>query len=647
MSRYKRNQSARPTRILGEALRQAEYRAQEAEGKLYRVDPVDLETFVTSPEYLGQNMWGMSDAQKEYLESAADFENGINFYVLYVGKGGGKNWSSIVLFLYMVHKLLCMWDAHAYLDHNKAKDLTFMNVAINAKQAQKNFFDPLKNMVENAGEKAFRRFGFNFDTDVKINEIRFPQGITILSTNSSAGGVEGYDILAALIDEVDDTEFVSADKIIDTLRTSAQSRFVGKEKIITISYRRYVGSSGKILQLFNNSQGHKHIYARRYASWEFHPKLTREDFQNFYDENPEQADCMYGSSLTGSFADSWMKDIPRIKKAMNIEREWILDWPLPYDPDPVGSERWWARDTHAAWVTSPASEHSYTDSSGALRELDPYNLPIRVLGDPDHKYIFVGDPALGSDLNGGDGYGVCLAHREIVEGPRGEKYVRPVIDFSFRFTGRMFEEKQVQMVAIEKLIKRLIHNYGYNIKIFSFDGWNSASLTQWISNTYKDAIVYDRAIVGFKEYESLRSALSGEAPPSSGKGDKENNGGIDIPWHPILFEELKGLREDRRTTPPRIDHPNNGSKDIADTVARAVHIAKNLWPFTDTTIVGSVTETAETKLAAKIRSQTATEEDLNNYYKEVQGEAAGLGNRFEKNAHSPLRLEELLPNVRS
>lgn len=598
---------------------------------IYRVEPVDLVTFVTSKDYLNQGMWGgMSDSQKEFLEAGTDLENAVTFMVLWIGKGGGKNWASSILFLYVVYKLLCMYDPHGYLDHNPAKAITLINVAINALQAKKNFFDPMTNIIRQSGDKAFRDFGFNPDTDIQTTQVVFPKNIEVISGNSRGGGIEGYDILLAVADEVDDVEFHGVDKIIDTLRSSSQSRFEGREKVIVISYQRYVGSSGKISELFHNAKGHDHIFARRFASWEFHPKRTRASFQTYYDENPEKADCIYGSVDSGSFVDSWIKDSLRIKHAMNWERPWIFDWPLPYDPDEVGSERWIEKATHREWQSSPDSEFSYReDDNSPRRVLDPYNIPIRAMGDPNVIYVLCGDPAAGSDANGGDGYGLSMGHREIVV-IDGVKYVRPVVDFSFRFTGRMFEEGQVQMAAVESLIKKLKERYGYNIKYFSFDGWNSLALTQWIAKTYPGVIVKDRNIVETRDYSALRDAIFGEAPPSSGKGVKETNGGIDMPWHPILFEELRNLREDRRKKGGKVDHTETSTKDIADTIAKLVFVTTHEWPFSEAHlhVVGEGSNSKvinDSRLEDRIRAKTATDEERTVYYEAINSDAVGLG----------------------
>lgn len=625
-------------------LKQGEGALKESSGEVYRVQPVDLETFVTGRDYLKQDTWGMSEAQREFLATASDLENSVNFFVLFVGKGGGKNWASGILFLYVVYKLLCMYDPHKYLGKgNSDKSITLINVAINAQQATKNFFNPMASILRHAGPKAFRDFGFDPDDGIQANQIRFPKNIEILSANSKAGGIEGYDILLALADEVDDVEFHSVEKILNTLRTSSQSRFRGKEKVVVISYRRYVGSSGKILDYYNSAVGHDHIYARKYASWEFHPILREEDFKTYYEENPEKAACMYGSQDTGSFVDSWIKDSKRIKLAMNLNRKWILDWPLPYQVTEPGTEEWLARENHAEWKQSPISEHTYKDDNGVLQVLDPYNLPVNLYGDSKFKYVFVGDPALGSEANGGDGYGVVLAHRELLKDDEGRKFVRPVIDMAFRFTGRMFEEGQVQMSALENLISKLRDRMGYNIKVFSFDGWNSASLSQWIAKTYRDVIVYDRNLVEFKDYTVLRDAIFGEAPPSNGKGEKESNGGIDIPWHPIVFEELRSLREDRTKNPPKVDHPDNGSKDIADTVAKACRILIYEWPYREIHSAGTTYQADSVE--SKIRGQVATPDDFKKYQEDLNSSNVGLGSWRNLTSEKMINLSNLIPQL--
>jgi hypothetical protein len=66
-------------------LRKGEHFSKEASGQLYKVEPVDLETFVMSPDYLNQGMWGMSDSQRDFIEIGSDLDNGKTFFVMLVG----------------------------------------------------------------------------------------------------------------------------------------------------------------------------------------------------------------------------------------------------------------------------------------------------------------------------------------------------------------------------------------------------------------------------------------------------------------------------------------------------------------------------------------------------------------------------------
>lgn len=608
------------------AIRHAKELDKVSSGEIYRIQPVSLDDFVMSPEYLNQGvLGGMSANQREFIEAGSDLDNNLNFFVLWVGKGAGKNWASAILFLRVIYKLLCMYDPHGFLKHNPVKDITLMNVAINAPQARDNFFEPLSNILKAAGPRAFREFGFDPALDIYINQVKFPRNIEILSGNSRSGSMEGYDVLMGLMDEVDDTDFHGAEKLLTTLRSSAQSRFRGREKILAISYSRYEGSSGRISELYENSKGVSHIFARRYASWEFHPTLTKEDFATAFGENPEKASCIYGSEIKGSFIDSWIKDARRLKNAFNWDRKWIFDWKLPYDSHEVGSSDWITKISHNDYKLNPLSEHIWYDDQGEQHSLDPYDIPISVYGDPNQKYVFVGDPGLGSELNGGDAYGVALAHAESVVSEDGKKLIRPVIDFVFRFTGRMFNEGQVQIAAVEQLIRKLNDRRGFNIKVYSFDAWNSAQLSQWVSRTYKSIVVMDgpREVVTIVEYTSLRDAIFGEAPPSDGSGKKEENGGIDMPWHPVLYTELKELREDRVKN--KVDHTSSSSKDMADCLAKAVHIIIHRWPYVEFIASGTTTGSVIDQYRAKLLNKVATEEERKEFQEKLNSEIVGLG----------------------
>jgi len=203
----------------------------------------------------------------------------------------------------------------------------------------------------------------------------------------------------------------------------------------------------------------------------------------------------------------------------------------------------------------------------------------------------------------------------------------------------MFEEKQVQMNAVEQLIKKLKDEYGYDIRIFSFDGWNSASLTQWISKTYPNTIVHDRNLVETADYTALRDSIFGQAAPSSGQGEKETNGGIDWPWHPIVYEEARNLKEDRTKPKVKIDHPANGTKDIIDTIAKATRIILYQWPFQD--IMAAGTTVKEVDLEKRLNLGVASQEESSEYYEKLYSNSVGMGQWKDKAVERPITYDEL------
>jgi len=523
------------------------YEAKASRGEssgLWEEEPVDIYTFLRDPDYLNLGPgFKLSDAQYEIMKKAEDFENDINTFVIWVGKGGGKNSLTRIIFLRLAYVLLCMRSPHSYFNMPPNDIFTIMNVAANSEQASAAFFEPLKNMLKMAGNKAFRQFGFNIETDMLDKEVNFPKNIQLYSGHSKADALEGRNIIVAVADEIDGDSFQKPDKMWTMLNSSANTRFVGRQKIFALSYMRYDSSNGMIKKLYDSYLSSPKAMVRKYPTWVFNPRedVTKESLADEFNKFPEMAACMYACDPPKSTIDGWIKDHDRIKASM---KENSKRWPLLF-PSPVVN-----------FKNFPLLEVSRVDqATGEQIVLDPFNLEFKewFRGIPDVSYMFVGDPGLGNVENGGDSYGIALGHREVKLDVNGKKLIRPVVDFVFRFTGYMFAEREIQFSAIHKLIEKLKDELGFNIEMFSFDQWNSVSTAQWLRSKYGNSIYINyKKNVGYEEYALLRQHIFGEADPSSGIGGKIVNGGIDWFYHEILFDELINLQEDK--TKRKVDH---------------------------------------------------------------------------------------------
>jgi len=112
--------------------------------------PVDVKTFVQSPDYLGQPL--LSDIQYEIVEAMSqiyrkedvidimgDVEGTKHFnkytkneLILQLGKGSGKDFISTVACAYVVYKLLCLKDPALYYGKPAGDAIDIINVAVNA-----------------------------------------------------------------------------------------------------------------------------------------------------------------------------------------------------------------------------------------------------------------------------------------------------------------------------------------------------------------------------------------------------------------------------------------------------------------------------------------------------------------------------------
>lgn len=562
--------------------------ASGADEGIWEEEPVDLDTFVSSKEYLGiESEDGgplvLYPTQRLLIERVTDLTKpaDLTYFIVAVGKGGGKDFITALALCRMIYKLLCLRNPQRYLGIVATEPIDILNVAVASDQANKVFFGKFASMLRGAGPKAFAQFGFDPERDILAREIKFPKNITAYSGHSEANSQEGKNLFFGIADELD---AFKNPVIWDMMRSSMRSRFKTMGRLVAISYIRYEDSNGMLQALLDqhlqsarplegwDAARNGEVYINsvensmviRAATWQFRHNISREDFAIDYRSRPDWAACVYECRRSAGAADNFIKDYERARRSMlRSGRAHPIDQLLVED-----------------YVNSPWSE---TLRASDRSPLDPYALPFlpHFRGDPRRSYILAGDPGLGAVDTGGDSYGVCLAHVEWVR-VKGEWRPRPVVDMMFRFTGYMFPSRQIEFRAVYNLIARLNDELGFNIILYSFDAWNSADIVQWVMERYPGAIVFGKHVVGIEDYVALRDAIFAEEPPTAAALDtvtpEETNAGIDWYYHPVAFKELVNLKEDKSRR--KVDHPKSGptGKDITDPVAAAVYFITRSWP---------------------------------------------------------------------
>lgn len=553
-----------------------EYRPLSAAEELFTEEPVPLDVFIQDKAYLGQD-WMLSPRQAElvriiervYLKETfygmAEWFGGYwaepypmkNLITAQWGKGGGKDSTVRVAAMRVAYLLICLKSPQRYFGMPEDDSIHILNIAANAPQAHRAFFEPLTRMV--------KRGWFADKAEPKRDTIEYAKNITAISGHSDAESQEGLNIILGIADEIDafkaKGEMVgqgnrareastSAESILNMIKTSASTRFPENYKRVAISYPRYQGSTIQKLTLeaigdIEEVGDENSIYyaSGPFSTWEVNPRISGpEAYASDYRKDPDEAAAKYECKPTRA-TDAYFRNPAIFRQAVDRPEQ------------PIS-------------VDYRVQEHFSKVTGNTVRGWEPvFTISPDFMPVPGARYAMHGDLALV-----GDRAGIAMSHVEaweertaIQSDPDGfeSEYVTtvPIIrnDFTISFgadvgaldpeTGeklpREIQIRWARMLAFE-LIKR-----GFWIASFTFDGFQSAETIQVLS---MHGIESDR--------------VSTDRDPSIWKTlkDTASEGRLRMPFNLRLQNELEALSRVK----DKVDHPIGGSKDEADAFACSI-----------------------------------------------------------------------------
>lgn len=527
------------------------------DGDEFEEKPVDLQTFVTSPDYLGlpplsENQYTLiARSSQIYKESTLIklygeelgkkmFKQTCVEVIAQLGKGSGKDYSSTIAVAYIVYLLLCLKDPAAYYGKPPRDAIDILNIAINAQQANNVFFKGFKMRIESSPWFAGKY------TD-KASEIKFDKSITVHSGHSEREAWEGYNVLVVILDEISGfaTENTSghdqaktADAIYDMYRASVDSRFPDFGKVILLSFPRFkndpiqkfyqsvIAEKETIIRteilkldqdLPDNIEGNEfevsweedhiisYVYPRVFAlkrpTWEVNPTKKITDFTVAFHKNPADALGRF-ACMPSDAVDAFFKSREKIEKAFN-------------------------------------KAHLAIDKFGRLEE---WFKP-----EPDKDYFIHVDLAQKHDH-----CAVAMGHvNRWVDVKVTDTYSQPapIVEIDAVRFWTPTPDKSVDFTEVKDYILSL-RTRGFNIKVCTFDRWNSHDMMQQLKQY---GINTEILSVAKKHYDDMAMVVLEER--------------LSGPHIPLLIDELLQLRIMR----DKVDHPRKGSKDLADAVCGAVY----------------------------------------------------------------------------
>ena len=520
--------------------------------------PVDVKTFVESPDYLGQPP--LSDIQydiveamsqiyhKQDLESIMGSVEGARHYekytkneiILQLGKGSGKDHTSTVGCAYAVYKLLCLKDPARYFGKPPGDAIDIINVAINAQQAKNVFFKGFKTKIEKSP-------WFAGKYNPKADSIEFDKSITVYSGHSERESHEGLNVILAVLDEISgfaqeigtgNDQGKTADNIYKAFRASVDSRFPDIGKVALLSFPRYQGDF--ISKRYDEVVVDKDVIEKSHT-FIINPLLPEEDKDNQFEITWEE-DHIKAYKYPGVFA------LKRPTWQVNPTRK-IDDFKIAFLTDMADAMQRFAciptfsNDAFFKQVEKVRSCMTIRNPIDDSKRFDPSFTP-----DPDKTYYVHADLAQRHDK-----CAVAIAHVDKwvnVQIINNYEQVAPIVVVDAVVWWEPKKEGPVNLSEVKQWIQNL-RRQGFNIGMVSFDRWQSFD----IQNELKAVGMRTETVsVAKKHYEDMAMLIYEER--------------LAMPAIELLFEELTELKI--TDNGKRVDHPRKKSKDLADAVCGAI-----------------------------------------------------------------------------
>jgi len=526
--------------------------------------PATLEDFVTKKEYLGlpplsELQYTMIKASTQIykrdtlhriygeVEGEKIFKQTCNEVILQLGKGSGKDYTSTIACAYMVHMLLCLKDPAKYYGKPPGDAIDIINIAINAVQANRVFFKGFNQRIEKSP-------WFQGRYVAKANMVEFDKGVTVHSGHSESEAWEGYNVIAVILDEISGFELEStsghaqaktASSIYKMYKGSITSRFPDFGKLVLLSFPRF--KNDYIQQRYNESIAEKEVVLRHHT-FKVDPDLPGGTQGNEFEIEWEE-DHIVSYKMPRIFA------LKRPTWEINPTRK-IEDFTEAFYSDPMDALMRFAcmppEATDAFFKNRSVIEKAFSNPKLNVDEYGRFDDHFQP--DPDKMYFVHVDLAQKHDH-----CAVALAHTDSwVTMKIGDKYKEAapkIIVDAVRFWTPT-ASKSVDFTEVKDYIISL-RQRGFNLKMVTFDRWNSHDMMQQLK---AHGINTELLSVAKKHYEDMSLCITEER--------------VLGPQIQLLIDELLQLR----IVKDKVDHPRKGSKDLSDAVCGAIYNAVALTP---------------------------------------------------------------------
>lgn len=485
------------------------------------------------------------------------------------GIGIGKTTIASIVLPYLVHWVLCLKDPQAFFDLLPGSRIAFMQMSTSEGQAKEVVFGDIKARISHS--PWFKKYPWNKDFK---NQLRFAKDIWIIPGDSTETTFEGYNIMGGILDEADSHKVTPnkdyAEQGFETIYNRMSSRFGDRGFVLVIGQMKK--SIGFAARKFSEFRLDPKAYACRMSIWESRgfdyykckqvgphslnlelaPSQVCEKVHTFhYDTLRKQ---IIPPLLVSMITGDTMIEIPELyRQQFELNPEKALKDLAGIPPivgDPFISLVHKLHEARDRWIERLDAD-SPVDPKGRIAPWFRAKNSIRHAAHIDIGYA-----------SGGDAAAIAMGHVPEMVVYDGERKPFIVIDFLYRFSAPAGGE--IMLSDIRHVLYSLRDDMKFRLTLVTMDGFQSQDTMQQLRKRKYQAeyLSMDRQL---GPYQDLREAIYENRicfPPYI----------VEYRFHDrtelieIAIKELSELVD----TGVKIDHPEGGSKDVADAMAGVV-----------------------------------------------------------------------------
>lgn len=529
--------------------------------------PVDVEEFVCGETYMNASKHIYPAVMDELVEMNSGKYVEI---VLTGGIGSAKTTCALYINAYQLYLLSCLKSPHLQYSLDPSSEILIIFQNKTEKLAKSVNYARFRSMIEGS-EYFMKEFPFRRDLESKL---LFPNRIEVLPVGGGAHAAIGQNVIGGIIDELNYMDVVEDSKkslagdggvydqaieIYNSLSRRRKSRFIsgGHQAgvLCLVSSRKYPGQFTDLKEEEAKTNDTIYVYDKRV--WEVKPEGTYIGTMFW---------VFVGDNYTSPRILEEGEEDPENPKHMQVPTEFRYE----FESNMIGALRDIAGVS--TLTTNPYITDIKTITDATMHSLesilsrDSTEFTKEKIKLSASKFVNPEEPRwVHIDLSiSGDATGVSCGYlREFTQLTRGDTMeILPCIDIDFLLDVRAPVGGEVKFFKIRELIYAL-KKLGLNIKWVSFDSFQSKDSMQ---------LLYQ------KGYSTGQLSLDTSTTPydflKQGLYDRR----VRMPKHTKAQLELASLEYNAKKA--KVDHPPNGSKDIADALAGVVYglsVQTELW----------------------------------------------------------------------